>query len=254
MSEGSGLYLAGPALVKSAIGQEVSHEELGGAEMHASISGTIDFREPDDEHCIQRLRQLCETMPNDLQSPLFRREQTSEPARSIEEVYDVVPLDHQKRYDIRDFFDCLIDRESFQEYKPEYGKTIVCGYARIGGFPVGLVMNSRQVEHTKQEGMQFGGVIYHDSADKASRFVMDCNQNWLPLIFFHDVMGFMVGKASEQAGIIRAGAKLVNAISNSRVPKLSVIVGGSYGAVTMRCAVKLLIHVSFLLGLPLGMR
>lgn len=230
MTEGSGLYLAGPALVKSAIGQEVDHEELGGAEMHASISGTIDFREPDDESCLKRVRSLCETLPAASMSPLFRRETVVAPKVDPSSTMDVVPLDPQKRYDVRDLMDCIIDADSFQEYKSEYGKTLICAYARIGGFPVGVVANSRQVEQTKNEGMQFGGVIYHDSADKSARFIMDCNQNWLPIVFFHDVMGFMVGKASEQAGIIRAGAKLVNAISNSRVPKLSVVVGGSYGA------------------------
>lgn len=230
MTEGSGLYLAGPALVKSAIGQEVSHEELGGAEMHASISGTIDFREPDEESCIARLRSLCETFPNDPLNPNFRRDESAEPIRKEEDIYETVPLDPQKRYDVRHLFEHLIDADSFQEYKAEYGRTLICGYAKIGGFSVGVVANSRSVEKSANEGMQFGGVVYHDSADKAARFIMDCNQNWLPIIFFHDVMGFMVGKASEQAGIIRAGAKLVNVISNSRVPKLSVILGGSYGA------------------------
>ena len=230
MTEGSGLYLAGPALVKSAIGQEVDHEELGGAEMHASVSGTIDFREPDDESCLKRLRSLCETLPNSAIDSMFRREAEVAPKTDPASTLDVVPLNPQKRYDVRELLNCVVDAETMQEYKAEYGRTLICAYARIGGFPVGIVANSRQVEQTKKEGMQFGGVIYHDSADKAARFIMDCNQNWLPLVFFHDVMGFMVGKDSEQAGIIRAGAKLVNAISNSRVPKLSVIVGGSYGA------------------------
>ena len=230
MTEGSGLYLAGPALVKSAIGQEVSHEDLGGAKMHASISGTIDFREPDDEHCLQRLRALCETMPVDRLAPQFRRDEVVASAREPHEIYQVAPPDSQTRFDVREMFQCIVDRDSFQEYKADYGKTLVCGYAKIGGYPVGLIANSRQVESSAKEGLQFGGVVYHDSADKAARFIMDCNQNWLPLIFLHDVMGFMVGKDSEQAGIIRAGAKLVNAISNSRVPKISLILGGSYGA------------------------
>lgn len=230
MSEGSGLYLAGPALVKSAIGQEVSHEELGGAEMHAAISGTIDFREPDDAHCLERLRALAETLPIDVTADKFRRVEIGDDPHDHVDLTELVPAEPQQRYDVRKLVAAIADHGSFQEYKAEYGKTLICGYARLGGFSVGIVANSREVEQTTREGMQFGGVIYHDSADKAARFVMDCNQNWLPIVFFHDVMGFMVGRDSEQAGIIRAGAKLVNVISNSRVPKISVILGGSYGA------------------------
>jgi len=229
MTEGSGLYLAGPALVKSAIGQEVSHEELGGAEMHASISGTIDYREPDDDAAIDRVQRLIAGLPEDCRANQFRCEPPAEPANN-RSVTDLVPLDAQKRYDVRDLIQLLVDRDSFDEYKQEYGQTIVCGYARIGGFQVGIVGNQRTTVMTKKEGMQFGGVIYHDSADKEARFIMDCNQTWSPIIFLQDVMGFMVGRDSEQAGIIRAGAKVVNVISNSRVPKITVITGGSYGA------------------------
>lgn len=230
MTEGSGLYLAGPALVKSSIGQEVSHEELGGAHMHAAISGTIDFREPDDAACLQRLRTLVALLPEDPRATPFHRGESVPPSRPLDDVYRLFPLDPQQRYEIRDLLDCIFDAGSFQEYKAEYGRTMVCGYARLGGYPVGIVANQHHPEKTEKAGLQFGGVIYHDSADKAARFIMDCNQTWLPIVFLQDVYGFMVGRDSEQAGIIRAGAKLVNAISNSRVPKLTVILGGSYGA------------------------
>ena len=230
MTDGSGLYLAGPALVKSAIGQDVSHEELGGAEMHASISGTIDFREPDDEACLNRLRSLAAAIPEDVHASQFRREKSVPPSRSSEDISQIFPVNPQQEYEVRDLLDCIVDSGSFQEYKAEYGKTMICSYARIGGFPVGIVANQHHSEKTETAGLQFGGVIYHDGADKTARFVMDCNQTWTPLIFFQDVYGFMVGRDSEQAGIIKAGAKLVNVISNSRVPKITLIIGGSYGA------------------------
>lgn len=230
MTEGSGLYLAGPALVKSAIGQEVSHEELGGAEMHAAVSGTIDFRDPDDDSCLRRLRELIGTLPTDRIAKEFRQEDVAEPASASERIEEIVTPDSTKQFDVRELIDCVADRDSFQEYKPEYGKTMICGYARVGGFQVGIIANQHQREMTPKEGLQFGGVIYHDSADKTARFIMDCNQTWTPILFLQDVMGFMVGRDSEQAGIIRNGAKIVNAISNSRVPKITVITGGSYGA------------------------
>ncbi len=230
MTEGSGLYLAGPALVKSAIGQQVSHEDLGGARMHAEMSGTIDFREPTDEDCLRRVRQLAETLPHDRIAAPFRREDVALPDRVPAAIYDVVPTDPQSQFDVREMLKYIIDRDTFCEYKPEYGQTLVCGYARISGFPVGIVANQRKSVKTKREGLQFGGVIYVDSADKGARFIMDCNQNWLPLVFLQDVMGFMVGEASEKNGIIRAGAKMVNVLSNSRVPKITMITGGSYGA------------------------
>lgn len=229
MTEGSGLYLAGPALVKSAIGQEVSHEELGGAAMHAAISGTIDFREPTDEAGLERVRKLIAMFPEDSRASVFRRDPAQPPSASGP-VEDAVPLQPGARFDIRNLIRHLVDGDSFQEYKAEYGQTIVCGLARIGGYHVGIIANQRQPTMTAKEGMQFGGVIYHDSADKEARFIMDCNQTWTPLLFLQDVFGFMVGRDSEQAGIIRAGAKVVNAISNCRVPKLTLITGGSFGA------------------------
>ena len=230
MTEGSGLYLAGPALVKSAIGQEASHEELGGATMHAQISGTIDFHEPDDPSCLRRLRSLTGMLPPDPQAPCYRPEPVANPRRPTDDVYRIVSTNPQSNYNVHDVLDCILDADTFQEYKAEYGRTLVCGYGRMGGYRVGIVANQHHAERTPAEGLQFGGVLYHDSADKAARFVMDCNQTWLPIVFLQDVYGFMVGRDSEQAGIIRCGAKLVNAISNSRVPKLTVVMGGSYGA------------------------
>jgi acetyl-CoA carboxylase carboxyltransferase component len=235
MTEGSGLYLAGPALVKSAIGQEVSHEALGGAAMHAQVSGTIDYREPNDEACLARLRQLAALgRPDDrLPASPYSRVDARAPSRAGDDVYAIVSgtgAPGRDEYEIRDVIDCLVDAESFAEYKPEYGGTLVCGTARLGGFAVGIVANQRRRVKPAEGPMQFGGVIYVDSADKAARFILNCNQDWLPILFLQDVNGFMVGRDSERDGIIKAGAKLVNAVSNCRVPKLTVILGGSFGA------------------------
>ena len=232
MTEGSGLYLAGPALVKSAIGQEVSHEELGGAAMHASVSGTIDYHEPNDEACLSRLRSLIAAGRPDepLPPPPFVRHESKAPARPASDLYDLVDPDPQSNYEVRDVLACLVDAGSFDEYKAEFGQTLVCGTARIGGFPVGIVANQRHRIKTAKGEFQFGGVLYVDSAEKAARFVMNCNQDWLPILFLQDVNGFMVGRDSERAGIIKAGAKLVNAVSNCRVPKITLVTGGSYGA------------------------
>ncbi|MCS6851540.1 MAG: acyl-CoA carboxylase subunit beta [Gemmataceae bacterium] len=230
MTEGSGLYLAGPALVKAAIGQTVSHEELGGAHMHAAISGTIDFREPNDPACLERLRRLVAMLPADRPTVAYDRA----PARSPSDLDAFLPNDVGPRksieYDVRDVLACLLDAGPFDEYKAEYGQTLVCGYGRLGGVAVGVIANQRRRCKPAVGPLQYGGVIYVDSADKAARFIMDCNQSRLPLIFLQDVNGFMVGRDSEQAGIIRAGAKLVNVIANSVVPKLTVILGGSFGA------------------------
>jgi acetyl-CoA carboxylase carboxyltransferase component len=232
MTEGSGLYLAGPALVKSAIGQEVASEELGGAEMHAAISGTIDYREPNDEACIERIRRLVSAVAADPAQPTapFTRRPSTDSARPGKDVYDLVDPDSRRDYEVRDVLDCIIDADSFDEYKAEFGPTLVCGTARIDGFPVGILANQHHRIETASGEYQFGGVLYVDSADKAARFVMNCNQDWLPLIFLQDVNGFMVGRKSEQNGIIKAGAKLVSAVSNSRVPKITVLTGGSFGA------------------------
>jgi 3-methylcrotonyl-CoA carboxylase beta subunit len=231
MTEGSGLYLAGPSLVKAAIGQVVDQEELGGAKMHAEISGTVDFYEKDDASCLKRLRSLISHLPESEQAARTRSTiKTPRAAKSPEAIYDLIRLDGQKNYDARDLLASIIDADSLDEYKADYGKTLVTAYARIAGRSVGLVANQRMQVRTKTEGIQMGGVIYADSADKAARFVMDCNQTGLPIIFFQDVTGFMVGRDAEQSGIIRSGAKLVSAVSNSTVPKITVVVGGSFGA------------------------
>src|SRR5438270_4752501 len=234
MTKGSGLYLAGPSLVKAAIGQVVDAEDLGGAQMHSEISGTVDFFEKDDSCCLKRLRSLVELLPGSTLhgAPGGRAlpAKMSKPAKDPDAVYDLISFDGQKQYDIRDLLATIIDENSMDEYKAGYGKTIVTTYARIAGRPVGIVANQRLQVRTKKEGIQLGGVIYSDSADKAARFVMDCNQTNLPIIFFQDVTGFMVGRDAEESGIIRSGAKLVNAVSNSLVPKITVVVGGSFGA------------------------
>lgn len=226
MTKGSGLYLAGPALVKAAIGQVIEAEELGGSEMHAEISGTIDFQEPNDESCLARLRSLIELLPSEPAPPVH----PSEPERKSESVYDLVGVDGRSDYDLRDVLASIVDRGSIQEYKAEYGQTLVTAYAKIAGQPVGILGNQHKRSQSKKQGIQIGGVIYSDSAAKAARFIMDCNQTRLPLVFFQDVQGFMVGRDAEQSGIIREGAKLVNVVSNSVVPKITIIVGGSFGA------------------------
>lgn len=229
MTEGSGLYLAGPALVKAAIGQVVNTEELGGAKMHASISGTVDFYEPNDAACIKRLRALVDDFP---QNPLLSETDSSSPFSSENDpqsVYDLISAEGTP-YNALDLIKTLVDKDSLQEYKALYGKALVTVYARIEGMAVGIVANQRILTTTEEGEGEMGGVLYPDSADKASRFIMDCNQIKIPLLFLQDVAGFMVGKRAEQSGIIRAGAKLVNVVSNSIVPKITVIVGNSFGA------------------------
>jgi acetyl-CoA carboxylase carboxyltransferase component len=250
MTEGSGLYLAGPALVKAAIGQVVTDEELGGAGMHAAISGTIDFKEKDDEACIARLRSLVGKYG---ESDAGQRK--GQAFHSGERVYEVFRDAPGSQYDVREVIETMVDsglrtepgtergsREAlaadFDEYKADYGQSLVCGYAKIGGHACGIVANQKKLTTRQMPGGKSGpgkftnmpGVIYDDSADKAARFIMDCNQRKIPIIFLHDTTGFMVGRDSEQGGIIRAGAKLVNAMSNCVVPKIVVILGGSYGA------------------------
>jgi 3-methylcrotonyl-CoA carboxylase beta subunit len=226
MTEGSGLYLAAPALVKAAIGQTVSHEELGGAAMHASISGTIDYREPSDAACLDRLKRLVDALPPDAERVKFDRS----PGRPVEEILTHFASSPREEYDVREVLRCVLDADPFDEYKAEFGQSLVCGFGRLGGVPVGVVANQRKRIKPATGPMQFGGVIYTDAADKAARFVMDCNQCRMPILFFQDVSGFMVGRDSEHEGIIRSGAKLVNAISNSVAPKITVIMGGSFGA------------------------
>jgi 3-methylcrotonyl-CoA carboxylase beta subunit len=234
MTEGSGLFLAGPALVQAAIGQKISAEELGGAKMHAEISGTVDFREPDDDSCLERIRSLVDKMGHPL-AARFDYKETENPAYAPEEIYGIFSSDPAKQYDMHELIARIVDASKFEEYRAEYGKTVLCGYARIGGWAVGIVANNKKHvptidAATGERRIEFGGVIYTESAEKAARFIMDCNQNLVPLIFLHDVNGFMVGKEAEWSGIIRAGAKMVNAVSNSVVPKIAVICGGSFGA------------------------
>jgi acetyl-CoA carboxylase carboxyltransferase component len=234
MTEGSGLFLAGPALVQAAIGQKTSAEELGGAKMHAQISGTVDFREPDDEACLKRIRAIVDKMGAP-KPPIFSLARLAEPLYPASELYGIFSGDPGKQYDMRDIIARLVDASAFEEYRAEYGETLLCGYARIGGWAVGIVANQKKhvqthAPHSDQKRIEFGGVIYTESAEKAARFILDCNQNRIPLVFLHDVNGFMVGKDAEWSGIIRAGAKMVNAVANSVVPKISVILGGSFGA------------------------
>ncbi len=226
MTDGSGLYLAGPALVKAAIGQVADHEELGGAKMHAQISGTIDFREKDDPACLARLKRLIDMLPADASKVRF----AAPFVKQKEKIGTIFTGDPRHEYDVRDLLPYFFDAGPFDEYKAEFGPTLVCGYARLGGVPVGVVANQHKRCKAPSGELQVGGVIYVDAADKAARFLLDCNQTRLPLIFLQDVNGFMVGRESEEAGIIRSGAKLVNVISNSVVPKITVILGGSYGA------------------------
>ncbi len=241
MTEGSGLFLAGPALVEAAIGQKYSAEELGGATMHAEISGTVDFKEPNDHLCLARLRSLVSKLGHPARAPFDRAHYDAAkdaPKYSAEDLYTLIDPDPARAstntYDMHELIARLVDRSEFDEYKPDYGRTVLCGYARIGGFAVGIVANQKQhqpqISHTGEKRIEFGGVIYAESADKAARFILDCNQNLIPLIFIHDVNGFMVGRDAEWTGIIRSGAKMVAAVSNSTVPKITVIVGGSFGA------------------------
>lgn len=222
MTEGSGLYLAGPALVKAAIGQITDTETLGGAKMHASVSGTIDYLEKDDASCLKKLRELVSYLPNDEVSPKYGKKNPK--------LYEFLNEEGNKEYEVRELLKEIVDADSFSEYKAEYGKAIVCGFARIGEHSVGIVANQRHSEATARGAIEIGGVIYKDSADKAARFILECNQMHVPILFFQDVMGFMVGKDAEASGIIKSGAKLVNAISNSIVPKITIILGNSFGA------------------------
>ncbi len=248
MTEGSGLFLAGPSLVQAAIGQKTDPEELGGAAMHAEISGTVDFKEPDDHHCIARLRSLVDKLgsrkPAEVTEQRFSRTaydaKQDAPKHPIEEVYGLLnPAPGTSNvYDMHEVIARIADRSEFDEYKAEFGRTVLCGYARIGGYAVGIVANQKTNQNQivamgPQAGakrIEVGGVIYTEGAQKASRFIMDCNQNLIPLVFLHDVNGFMVGKDAEWSGIIRAGAKMVSAVSTSVVPKITVIIGGSFGA------------------------
>jgi acetyl-CoA carboxylase carboxyltransferase component len=229
ITEGSGLYIAGPSLVKAAIGQDLTSEELGGAALHSALSGTVDFREPDDVACLRRVREIV-AHHGRRPDARFERTEPREPFHPAEELYDVMPANPSREYDVRDVIARLVDASEFMEYKADYGRTLVCGYARLGGWSVGIVANQKQ--HVRQPGrpIEWGGVVYTEAADKAARFVMDCNESLVPLLFLHDVNGFMVGRDAEISGIIKSGAKMVNVVANSVVPKITLILGGSYGA------------------------
>ncbi len=223
------IFLAGPYLVKAAIGEEVDKETLGGATTQSEISGIIDHKVKDDASCLDRIKELVADIARPTQVGFIRREPQL-PKYAPEKLYQILPEDRSKPYQMAELLKCLVDDSRLSFYKKEYGKTIICAYAQIDGWAVGIVANNREVVRTKQGEMQFGGVIYSDSADKAARFIMLCNQKKLPLVFIHDVSGFMVGKRSEHGGIIKDGAKMVNAVANSTVPKFSIVVGNSYGA------------------------
>ncbi|MGV3600574.1 MAG: acyl-CoA carboxylase subunit beta [Dyadobacter fermentans] len=228
--EGTGsVFLAGPYLVKSSIGEDIDAESLGGAAMHCEISGVTDNKFPDDKSCLDAIKRHIDKIGKPL-SAGFDRKTPQLPTRQPEEIYNLLPTDRLKPYDVLPILECLVDNSELDEYKPDYGKTLICAYARVDGWAVGIVANQRKMVKSGKGEMQMGGVIYAEAADKAARFIMNCNQKKIPLVFFHDVTGFMVGSRAEQGGIIKDGAKMVNAVANSVVPKFTFIIGNSYGA------------------------
>ena len=228
--EGTGsVFLAGSYLVKSAIGEDIDNESLGGAVTHCEISGVTDYKQPNDQACLDSIRNIMSKLGAPQQAG-FDRIKASVPQKAEEEIYGLLPENREKPYDMLEIIHRLVDDSDFEEYKALYGQSIICGLGRVDGWAVGIVANQRKVIKNKKGEMQFGGVIYSDSADKATRFIMNCNQKKIPLVFLHDVTGFMVGSRSEQGGIIKDGAKMVNAVANSVVPKFTIIVGNSYGA------------------------
>ncbi|MBK9721595.1 MAG: acyl-CoA carboxylase subunit beta [Saprospiraceae bacterium] len=223
------IFLAGPYLVKAAIGEDVDIESLGGATTHCEISGVTDYKMKDDKHCLDTIKKLVDKINNHAKSNLDQIE-SKEPKIPTEKIIGYFPSEAVKPYDMGRILDCIVDDDSIVYYKEDYGKTILCAYARIGGYAIGIVANDRRIIKSGKGEMQMGGVIYSDSADKATRFILNCNQKKIPLLFLHDVTGFMVGTRSEHGGIIKDGAKMVNAVANSTVPKFSIIIGNSYGA------------------------
>ena len=223
------IFLAGSYLVKAAIGESIDNETLGGASTHCDISGVTDYKCPDDKSCLETIRDLMDKI-GETETAGFDRKKIASPKFSPEEIYSIFPKERTKPYDSKEIIKRLVDDSKITEYKADYGKTIVCCYARIDGWSVGIVANQREVVKNGKKEMQFGGVIYSDSADKATRFIMNCNQKKIPLVFLQDVTGFMVGSRSEHGGIIKDGAKMVNAMSNSVVPKFTIVMGNSYGA------------------------
>jgi len=223
------IFLAGSYLVKAAIGESIDNETLGGATTHCEISGVTDYKAKDDKDALDRIKNIIDKI-GDYNKAGFSRAKTVKPALPQEDIYGILPKLRNEQYDMMEIIKRLVDNSEFEEYKAGYGQTIITGYARIDGWAVGIVANQRKVVKTKKGEMQFGGVIYSDSADKATRFIANCNQKKIPLVFLQDVTGFMVGSKSEHGGIIKDGAKMVNAVSNSVVPKFTVIIGNSYGA------------------------
>jgi len=223
------IFLAGSYLVKAAIGESIDNETLGGATTHTEISGVCDYNSPDDKTCLKTIRDIVDKIGSQEKAG-FDRKESKAPKLNPEEIYGIFPKERTAQYNTKDIIKRLVDDSEFTEYKAGFGKTIVCGYARIDGWSVGIVANQRELIKTKKGEMQFGGVIYSDSADKAARFIMNCNQKKVPLVFLQDVTGFMVGSRSEHGGIIKDGAKLVSAMSNSVVPKFTIVLGNSYGA------------------------
>lgn len=230
MVEGAGsIYLAGPYLVKAAIGEDVDTETLGGAVTHTEISGIADYKFKTEEECLDQVKRLMDKL-GEKENAGFDRRKSKKPKSDVEDLYNIVSTQSAKPYDMMEVIKCIVDESEFDQYKEDYGKTIICGYGRIDGWAVGIVANQRKIVKSKKGEMQMGGVIYNDSADKAARFILNCNQKKIPLVFLQDVTGFMVGSRSEHAGIIKDGAKMVNAVANSVVPKITIIIGNSYGA------------------------
>jgi 3-methylcrotonyl-CoA carboxylase beta subunit len=223
------IFLAGSYLVKAAIGESIDNENLGGAHTQTEISGVCDYKVENDKECLKTIRDIISKI-GESQKAGFNREEPSSPKMSLEKLYGLLPAERSKPYASKKLLECLVDDSKFTEYKAGFGKTLITAYARIDGWSVGVVMNNREIVKNAKGEMQFGGVIYSDSAEKAARFIMNCNQKKIPLVFIHDVTGFMVGSKSEHGGIIKDGAKMVNAMSNSTVPKFSIVIGNSYGA------------------------
>lgn len=229
VEEHSSIFLAGPYLVKAAIGENTDNETLGGAAMHTEISGIADYKFKTEEECLDRVKNIISKI-GDSPKAGFSRIAAIAPAKNVSEVYQFFPEGNLRPYDMHDIIDTIVDAGSFDEFKDEYGKTLLCGYARVDGWAVGIVANQRLNIKNKKGELQIGGVLYNDSADKGARFIMNCNQKKIPLVFLQDITGFMVGTRSEHSGIIKDGAKMVNAVANSVVPKLTFILGNSYGA------------------------
>jgi acetyl-CoA carboxylase carboxyltransferase component len=229
VKENGSIFLAGPFLVKAAIGEDVDLQTLGGAATHNEISGIADYQFDTEAECLDQVRRIFDKIGEKPRAG-FDRIKSDAPERDIKDVYGIVSAENNKQYNVEDVIKCIVDKDSFDAFKHDYGKTIVCGYARVDGWAVGIVANQRMILKSGKGEMQLGGVIYNDSADKAARFIMNCNQKKIPLVFLQDVTGFMVGSRSEHSGIIKDGAKLVNAVANSVVPKITIVIGNSYGA------------------------